>query len=327
MSPAFLVTTATHWLGFLALAGLMGSLALDCLVFPADLPDVDRVAARLRRWRTLCLIVLVITTAGELVIRSQTMAGGGIVTAIQATPTVLLKTKFGNLWMARLLMLGLALLMARAEARAARLITLILALGVALTTSLTGHAGDWGDVSWSVGLDWVHVVAATAWTGGLIGLTLAAFAGAAGWPEAILRVVAGRFSRLAGWCLLAVVVSGGYSAWTQVRQVSSMWTTPYGRVLTLKLLVVLAIASCGAVNRYVVLPLLLGNRAGSTGPSRFRTYVGIEALLAIVVFGCTAVLIDTTPARHVRHPVHDPEIEMDRSPHAEGLPSRASRVR
>jgi putative copper resistance protein D len=308
MSATLLVNTATHWLGFLGLAGLIGSLALDCLVLPASLPDVARADARLRRWRALCLIVLVITTTGELVIRAQTMAGGGIVLAIGATPTVLLKTKFGNLWIARFLMLALALLLTRAEARLARMMTLALALGVALTTSLTGHAGDWGDVSWSVALDWAHVVATATWTGGLISLTFAAFERAVAWPEGILRVTARRFSRLAGWCLLAVVVSGGYSAWMQVLQISSMWTTPYGRVLTLKLLVVLALASCGAVNRYVVLPLLFGGRAASTAPSRFRTYVGIEALLAVVVFGCTALLVDITPARHARHLQHESEM-------------------
>jgi copper resistance protein D len=315
MSALWMVTTTTHWLGFAALAGLIGSLALDALVLPAGLAEVAAAAARLRRWRALCLIILFVATAAELVIRAHTMAGDGIVSALDATPAVLSKTTFGGLWIGRLLMLGLATSMIAVVKPGARMVSLALALGVALTTSLTGHAADRGDLSWSVGLDWLHVVAATAWTGGLIGLTVAVFVDATAWPDEILRLVARRFSRLAGWCLLAVVASGTFNTWVQVRQLSSMWTTTYGRVLSVKLLFVLALASLGAVNRYVILPALLGRRAGharSTAPSRLRTYVGVEALLAAVVFACTAVLIDTTPARHGRHLKHESGLEQPR---------------
>jgi putative copper export protein len=249
------------------------------------------------------------------------MAGGGIVSVIDATPTVLLKTKFGNLWIARFLLLVLALLSTRAAALPARMTTLTLALGVALTTSLTGHAADRGDLSWSVAIDWIHVAAATTWTGGLIGLTLVSCERKRVWPDGSLVVTARRFSRLAGWCLLAVVLSGGYNTWLQVRQLSPMWTTPYGRILSAKLLVALVLVSCGAINRYRVLPRLVSGRAVSTATSRFRAYVGLEALLAVVVFACTAVLIDVPPARHMRHREHD--LEMDRSPHAGGLPAPA----
>jgi putative copper resistance protein D len=333
MSPAFLTTiaflttAAIHWLGFLALAGLIGSLAVDCVVLPVDVPGGVSIRARLRRWEALCLIVLVVTTAGELVIRAQTMTGGGIASSVQATPTVLLKTKFGSLWLARFVGLGFALVATIVAARAARVVTFVIALGVALTTTLTGHAGDWGDISWSAGIDWVHVVATAAWAGGLMGLAGVALTRVHAWPAEILGVVAQRFSRLAGWCLLAVVASGSYNTWVQVRHVSAMWTTPYGRVLSVKLFFALILVSWGAVNRYTVIPHLLAHRTGgfvarmfrlgrlaivgpcrlarTTASSRFRAYVWCETLLAIVVFGCTAVLIDTTPARHGRHTQHD----------------------
>jgi putative copper export protein len=322
MSPFWLVTTATHWLGFMALAGLIGSLALQTIVLPANPPGVARDGERLRRWRTWCLAILLVSTSGELLIRAHTMAGGGIASALGATPTVLARTKFGHLWIARFLMLGLALPISMVAVRGATLAGSVLALGVALTTSLTGHAADWGDRSWSVAIDWIHVAAATTWTGGLIGLTLVVLERERVWPDGSLAVVGRRFSRLAGWCLLAVVVSGSYSAWLQVRQLSAMWTTAYGRILGAKLLVALILAACGAINRYRVLPALVSGLAVSTAASRFRTYVGLEALLAVVVFACTAVLIEVTPARHTRHPEH--EFQMDRASHAGALPRPAT---
>src|SRR5262249_13179498 len=37
---------------------------------------------------------------------------------------------------------------------------------------------------------------------------------------------------------------------------------------------------------------------------RFRTYVGREAVLVLLVFAVTAVLVDSTPARHAGHAEH-----------------------
>jgi putative copper export protein len=56
--------------------------------------------------------------------------------------------------------------------------------GFAVTVTLTGHAGDWGDVSVTAALDWAHVVAASAWAGGLCVLAiLARRAAPAGLPR------------------------------------------------------------------------------------------------------------------------------------------------
>ena len=135
-----------------------------------------------------------------------------------------------------------------------------------------------------------------------------------------------RFSALAAWCLLAVVLSGAYSRWVQLPTVAALWQTVYGRVLAAKLLLVLSLVCWGAVNRYTVLPRLGAGRAsgvlerafrlgrlaliGSSRkprlalPSRLAVYVAREAALAILVFACTAVLVESTPARHARHLEH-----------------------
>jgi copper resistance protein D len=325
MPVTFLLATVIRWLGFLALAGLIGSLVVDLIIWPPGIADGADLRAWLRRWTLLSLILLTIATAGELVIRTQTMVRSDLTAAVEATPAVLRQTHFGALWIARFLALALSMVVLAQASRAARTVLLALALGVALTTSLTGHAGDWGDISFSAGIDWLHVVASTTWAGGLIYL---AFVGrrVASRDAATLSAVGRRFSRLAGGCLVAVIASGSYNAWVQVPSVPALWTTRYGRVLLVKLLLVLTLVGFGAVNRYVMLPSLGSTRARglwarafrlgrlvifgprraprSKMPSRFLTYVSCEAALGIVIFGCTAVLVDSTPARHAVHLQH-----------------------
>jgi putative copper export protein/mono/diheme cytochrome c family protein len=327
MTGQFLVTAAIRWAGLVALATLGGSLVLAVLVLPREPPEVGPVRARLRRLGVICLVVLVATTVGELVTRAQTMAGGDLAAAVSAIPAVAARTHFGMVWIGRLIVLLLALLVVPVASRAALIAGLVLTLGVTVTTSLTGHAADWGDLTLSAGLDWVHVLATSAWTGGIISLGLAVLGPARGWPPALLGTVMRRFSRLAGLCLLAVVVTGSYNAWVQLPRVSALWTTVYGRVLAVKLLLVLGLIGWGAVTRYTIVPRLgsrqrfpgVGERVfrlarwatlGSSRvarralPSRLRAYMRREAGLVILVLAATAVLVDSTPARHAEHGEH-----------------------
>jgi len=105
-----------------------------------------------------------------------------------------------------------------------------------------------------------------------------------------------------------------------------MWTTAYGRVLSIKLAIVLVLMWLGALSRYTVVARVADGRGSGLGarcfrlgrlalfgtrrvahpplPSRFLRCVSREALLGLGVFACTAVLVDSTPARHAGHRGH-----------------------
>ena len=326
MLTPFVFALLTRWLSFLALAVLLGGLLVDLLVLPGDAPGLARVRGRLRSWRLLSAVALFLAGAGEVLLRAQTMAGGDLASATAAIPAVLGRTHFGTIWIARLIALGVVVVGSLVSGRLARGLVLLSAMAVALTTSLTGHAGDWGDLTVSAGMDWLHVLSTSAWTGGLICLALVVLADIRSRPPELLGAVTRRFSRFAAWGLAAVVLTGSYNAWIQLVPLSTLWTTPYGRVLAVKLLTVLALVWWGAVNRYSVVPRLAGQRTSSVGarlfrlgrlvlrgpskavrsalPSRLGAYVRREALLAVVVFGFTAALVDLTPARHAGHAAH-----------------------
>ena len=309
----------------MALATLVGGLVVELVVLPPATPVVDGARRRLRRLALLCLVVLVGTTAGDLVTRAQTMAGGALPAAIAALPAVLMRTHFGAIWIARFSLLALALMLAARSARALRVVSLGLAIAIALTTTLTGHAADWGDLTLSAGIDWVHVVATTAWTGGLIALALAVLTEARRWPLAALGGCMRRFSRLAGFCVAAVLATGLYNAWVQLPGPSALVSTMYGRALAVKLLLVLGLLWWGALNRYTVVPALdrdrpadpdergfrlarwlfrESSRGSRAAPSQLYAFVAREAALALLVFACTAVLVDSTPPRHPEHGEH-----------------------
>ncbi len=244
-----------------SLASALGGLVLG-FVFPgSDAPDLDAARARLRRWITACLVVLLVATCAELVVRTQAMSDASLAASVASVPSVMTGTHLGQILTARLAAVVVALLLSFELGRVFRAIALLATLAIALSLSLTGHAADWGDLTLSVGVDWAHAVAASTWAGGLIALALVAGRGGTTWSRESLAAVASGFSRLAGLSLLAVVVTGSYNAWVQLGALSRLLTTNYGRVLVVKLLLVAVLVWLGAVNRYRLLPRLAPSRA------------------------------------------------------------------
>ncbi len=333
----FVSAAVIRWGALVALAALLGGLALDLLVLPRRAPELDAVRRRLRSWSLIWIVVLLLTTAGELVVRARTMSGSPLPAALTAVPLVLTRTHFGTIWIVRTAALAFLLLLALVPRSWARGVALVVAAGIALTTSLTGHAGDWGDLSIRVLADWAHILGSGAWTGGLGALALLAFRHRPAWPPATLFGVARRFSRLAGLCLLAVVGSGLYNAWVQIRTWPALWGTPYGRVLMAKVLIALGLVALGAANRYAIIPRLdPSHRAGGFGarlfrraqlvlrgpsrggqralPARLTANVAREAALAVAVLACSATLGESTPARHAIRAGHLAHVDMEREP-------------
>ena len=326
MSAPILVSALVRWLDVTAFAILAGAAGLDLLVLPRGGAELEPPRRELGRLSLLAALALLLTSAAELALRAHTLAGGGIATALTALPSVLGRTHFGGLWLLRIAALALVPLLLRAGHRSASVAMPLPIAAVALATSLTGHAADRGDASLAALADWLHLLAAATWTGGLLCFTYLAI-GAAGRPMR-LGDVARRFSRLAGLCLLGVVVSGTYSAWIELGSTSALWSTSYGRILAVKLAFVLGLVSLGAENRFRVVPALSpsGRRVAERGftavlgrlgaapdaPERqFWRLVAREAVLALIVFACTAFLVQTQPSRHShRHAARMPSAEV-----------------
>jgi putative copper export protein len=259
-------------------------------------------------------VLLLVTSASELLLRAGTMAGGGFAAALAAVPAVLTRTHFGTVWIARLAALVVLLVLVGRSSRAARTVACGAAVALAFTTTLVGHAADRGDLSPTALVDWLHVTAAAIWTGGLFCLAGVVLGEARRWPRPRLTESLRRFSTLAGVCLVTVVASGVFNACMQLGAVDALWTTTYGAILGAKVLLVVGVASLGAANRFAILPRLRADTIASVRvEDRLVRYVAWEAALALLVFGCTALLTESTPPRH--HPDMAPARRPDERPH------------
>ena len=78
--------------------------------------------------------------------------------------------------------------------------------------------------------------------------------------------------------------------------VSEIWSTPWGRPLIAKVLLVCVVATGGGYNYRVVIPALERSPDNETVALRFRMIVSFEAAGLIAVALLTAILISTSSA-------------------------------
>jgi copper transport protein len=122
----------------------------------------------------------------------------------------------------------------------------VLAVGIALTISLAGHAHTGDFTAIAVPADVLHLLAMSTWIGGLVVLTVAVFPGR---NVAELREVVPRFSRVGFWSVCVLVVTGTFQGWRQVRTLEALRTTDYGQLLIIKLAIVAVILVFAARSR------------------------------------------------------------------------------
>jgi len=179
---------------------------------------------------------------------------------------------------------------------------LVLAVGMAGTWSVSGHAAVGPQSAVAVAVDVAHLLAMAVWLGGLAVLALALHRLPAT-PDDRREVTsaAGRFSRIAAACVILLVGSGAYQTWRQLGSPTAFLATDYGRVLLGKLLAVGALLAVAAVSRRAVRlapsePELV--TPGRHAPvRRLRRTTLLETGIAVLVLVLTAILVNAEPGR------------------------------
>lgn len=202
------------------------------------------------------------------------------------------------------LALATAVTLALDRARSARRFALAAALMFAASIAWTGHSGSGfgagGDVQ--LAADALHLIAASAWIGGLVPLALLlSFAGRQSDPwTAIARTVTRRFSILGIVSVATLIASGTANAWFLVGSVKALTGTEYGRVLMLKLVLFLVMVAIAAINRNVLTPRL----AAPTPHKRATALVTLvrhcvyEIMLGFIIISVAGWLGTLHPAAH-----------------------------
>ena len=153
--------------------------------------------------------------------------------------------------------------------------------------SLSSHqATEPGSSSLSELADWIHLLAASVWVGGVVTLALLVWPAA---PELRRRAFIG-FSRLAVAVVGVLVLAGVYLAVVRLPALSDLWETGYGNVLLLKLAIVAIALVWGGVHHMFVRPRL---EAG--GQPRVRASLVGESAVAVGVLLAAAILTNVAP--------------------------------
>ena len=164
---------------------------------------------------------------------------------------------------------------------------LVLAVLLVSGLSLSSHQGtEPNSTSLSEAADWVHLVAASVWVGGVATLALLV------WPAApgLRRRAFVGFSRIAVGLVAVLVLAGVYLAVVRLPEVADLWETSYGRLLLLKIAIVVLALAWGGFHHSFVRPRL---EAGEQ--PRVRGSLLAESGVALVVLLAAAMLTNGSP--------------------------------
>jgi putative copper resistance protein D len=309
LGPVALALRALHLTTLLFAAGTWAALLL---AGPPPRPTaVQWEATVLRAGRGLVLGAL-LTGLGLLVVQAA-QAEGRLEAAFEgsALARFALETLGGRLALVRLSLLALLVGWAsvRGDTRrvadwiAARGEAGLLALAAVVALTSSGHAAAMPDPTGALLMGGLHAAPAGLWAGALAPLAgllarAAREAGADARPYAVLAVR--RFSRLALPTMVVVVGSGLWNARTYVGSLAGLVGTSYGRLLLVKLGLLVAILGLAVVNRRC-LPRLSEEAATRGRPAlrRLAALMRLEAALAAALLAVVAGLTLTPPARHL----------------------------
>ncbi|MBL1256121.1 CopD family protein [Methylocystis sp. Sn-Cys] len=171
--------------------------------------------------------------------------------------------------------------------------TLWTGVGVLAVVSVTGHAIDDGLPLWTQLSFLLHTAAGLTWLGGLFGLIWWMFT-AHHKPPHLAAKLAERWSRIAKVAIALVAVTGVAMAYENVGSVPNMLATPYGRLLTLKLTLLVAVLLCAlAIVRYMRAPPIDEFDVAWVG--RIGSLEAVFGVGLLAIAGYIAVI---TPASH-----------------------------
>jgi putative copper export protein/mono/diheme cytochrome c family protein/peroxiredoxin len=311
--PIHALGIAARFIHLAACVVLVGSAALLLVAGRSDRPTALAWQQRIARGSVLLVVLAVGAGLAALGYQTAIVSGQpGAALDPAALLSVLLDTHAGRIWLARHILLVLVgafvVLGPRAIAgvdwlavRGELVVLAALALGL---VAAAGHAAAvTPDAEGAMTVDVLHVLATGIWVGGLLplGALLARTSredGADARPYAVLA--ARRFSRIALACVVVLILSGAGNAIVHIGGVPAVVGTAYGRLLLLKLAILVPILLLGVRNQRALIPRLSGE-AVSVGRPAMRALarsIFAESALALTLLAVVAVMGVTPPGRH-----------------------------
>jgi copper transport protein len=235
----------------------------------------EQVQQRFERYFSLpTLIVLFLANIGVLIGQALNLTGGNLGQAISPTLLAGLGTsgRFGIFWLMRevvillAMMLALYMLLQQQRSRITRTVlpiaNLFLASALLIAITMSGHAAAVSPniVSYAIIIDWLHLLAASLWVGGMLYI-------ATNYLPVLKRLhipqqarslvtVLPYFSPLAIAGVLIMAVTGPFNAAFHLTSWQQFLSTAYGRALLVKIALVGGLLLTSAIHVGILRPRL-----------------------------------------------------------------------
>lgn len=289
----------TNWLLFGSLTIAMGTAAGRWWILPSgwspagpEPDDLRSLMARTGRWASA-----VVGAALVLVFVRQLIEFRDPFSPWSDEAVLLLRgTPWGRIWswgVAGGLVLAMGFRGAARRRSWGWPVATVAALAMGAFPAFTGHANA-GDLrAVTLVADTVHVWAVGAWMGGLTIVLLLEhrYRASDSTAGSLLPVLVPRFSPLAMGSVGALATTGVVAAWVHLDGIAALYTSAYGRLLVLKLLLVGGVLALGARNFRRLSPRL----GEEDEQAALRRSAAMEITIAALVLAITAVLVRTSP--------------------------------
>lgn len=294
-----IVWMLTRWVNFLALMLMVGAVAFRFGVAErANLRDDAFMLVLDDATRRLAVTAgqLALTSSAlRLWLQSGSLNGEQAMWSSALLKTMILKTGWGKAWLAQTLASAgflVSALIKTDDRRESWYPATAFALIAAAAPAFSGHAAAVQQMAIVPVLDdAVHVIAASAWLGTLFYVLAVALPAAVRSGHGAERTVkfVHTFSPLALVMATIALLTGAMNAFVQIKAFSDLWTTSYGKILALKIGLVIITLSMGAYNWRVAKPRLGTNEAAA----HIRKSATAEIVVAVVIVAITAILVGT----------------------------------
>ncbi len=235
----------------------------------------ERVQRRFERYFSLpTLIVLFLANIGVLVGQALNLTGGSLASAISPSLLVELATsgRFGIYWMMREVVILIAMILAlymlfqQQRSRITRTVlpiaNLVLASALLIAITMSGQAAAVNPniVSYAIVIDWLHLLAASLWIGGMMYI-------ATNYLPVLRRLqipqqarslvtVLPYFSPLVIAGVLIMAVTGPFNAAFHLTSWQQFLSTAYGRALLVKIALIVGLLVTSAIHVGILRPRL-----------------------------------------------------------------------
>lgn len=321
--------SVVRWLAYLSMMTLFGGFAFLLFVLKPSFENAanptgeekseafGRAEKRFAGLSYLSLVIIIISAFAALILQTSTLLETSFAQSFAPSNLwkVLTQTAYGTPWLlqvsaALLIFLIVVLIGTRkndAAAKSANGKNTFLWAGLMFsavllgTLSFTGHArAAQKDFAFAVVSDWLHLIAAGVWVGGIFQLALILPKSVAGFSAlnrlSVLARVIPRFSGLAVAATILLALTGIYNSWIHLVGVRDLITTPYGITLLVKIILFLLMLPLGGFNRFFIRPrvekLAAANASGEASKTvkDFYFVMFLEAAFAVAILLLAAIL-------------------------------------